>query len=83
VCVIAASAQAVAPVSEGTPPQPFVRVPAQDSASEPFWAHGWYAVTYLCLAAGTVVAFCVLHALGRRPLALGRPRFLFELSSDL
>jgi membrane protease YdiL (CAAX protease family) len=80
VCVIAASAQAVAPVSEGTPPQPFIRVPAGESPSEPAWAHSWYAITYLWLAAGTIAAFGVLHALGRRPLALGPPRVHWPLA---
>ena len=57
-----------------------MRVPETDTASEPIWAHGWYAVVYLWLAAGTLIAFVILHALGRRPLALGPPHVHWPLA---
>lgn len=79
-CVIAALAQAVAPVSEGAPAQAVAQVTAAETASDPVWAHGWYAVTCLWLAAGTIAALGIMHALGRRPLALGAPRVHWPLA---
>ena len=66
--VIASPAQAIAESAGGEPP------------SEPVGTHGWLAYAYMATAAAMILALAVLHARGRRPLALGPDRVRWPLA---